>query len=73
EGGEPVQKLAVYPYRYAKAPSLQNRNASWLKNKKEFEKIVVGGLSGKMMPGVLLTAPELDALYRFTAELARER
>jgi len=34
---------------------------------------VVGGLPGKMMPGALLTAGELDALYRFTAELARER
>ena len=73
EGGEPVQKLAVFPYIYAKAPSLQNPNAAWLKNKKEFEKIVVGGLPGKMMPGALLTAGELDALYRFVAELAQTR
>ncbi|MGH8004681.1 MAG: c-type cytochrome, partial [Limisphaerales bacterium] len=63
EGGKPVQKLAVFPYRYAKAPSLQNPNAVWMKNKKEFETIVVGGLPGKMMPGTLLTAGELDALY----------
>lgn len=73
EGGEPVQKLAVYPYIYAKAPSLQNLSAFWLKNKKEFEKIVVGGLPGKMMPGALLTAGELDALYRFVTELASQR
>lgn len=73
EGGEPVQKLAVYPYIYAKAPSLQNPGAAWLKNKKEFEKIVVGGLPGKMMPGTLLTAGELDALYRFVTELASQR
>ncbi|MCI0597139.1 MAG: cytochrome c, partial [candidate division Zixibacteria bacterium] len=73
EGGEPVEKLAVFPYRYAKAPSLQNPNASWRANKKEFEKIVVGGLAGKMMPGELLTAGELDALYRFVVELANER
>ena len=68
-----MQKLAVYPYIYAKAPSLQNPNAAWLKNKKEFEKIVVGGLSGKMMPGELLTVGELDALYHFATELAKER
>ncbi len=73
EGGQAVQKLAVFPYRYAKAPSLQNANAAWVKNKKEFEKIVVGGFSGRMMPGELLTAGELDALYRFATELAKER
>jgi len=73
EGGEPVQKLAVFPYRYAKAPTLQNPNAVWVKNKKEFEKIVVGGLPGKLMPGELLTEPELNALYRFVVELAKER
>ncbi|MCI0330441.1 MAG: cytochrome c [candidate division Zixibacteria bacterium] len=73
EGGEPVQKLAVFPYRYAKAPTLQNPNAVWVRNKKEFEKIVVGGLPGKLMPGELLTEPELDALYRFVVELAKER
>jgi mono/diheme cytochrome c family protein len=73
EGGQPVAKLAVFPYRYAKAPSLQNPRALWLANKKEFEKIVVAGLPGKLMPGELLTAAELDALYRFVAELAKER
>ncbi len=73
EGGNPVQKLAVFPYRYAKAPALQNPGASWLKDKKEFEKIVVGGLPGKLMPGELLTGSELDALYRFVTELAKER
>ena len=73
EGGEPVQKLTVFPYRYAKAPTLQNPRAAWLGNKKEFEKFVVGGLAGKMMPGELLTAGELDALYRFVTELAREK
>ncbi len=72
EGGRPVQKLSVFPYRYAKAPSLQNPKAARF-NKKEFEKIVVGGFSGKMMPGELLTAGELDALYRFVTELAREK
>lgn len=73
EGGNPVQKLSVFPYIYAKAPSLQNPQASWVKNKKEFEKIVVAGLSGKMMPGEVLTEPELDALYRFVADLSKER
>jgi mono/diheme cytochrome c family protein len=73
EGGQPVAKLAVFPYRYAKAASLQNPRALWLANKKEFEKIVVAGLPGKLMPGELLTAAELDALYRFVAELAEER
>lgn len=73
EGGEPVQKLAVFPYVYAKAPSLQNKSAAWLKEKKEFEKIVVGGLTGKMMPGVVLTTSQLDALYRFVGELVSQR
>ena len=73
EGGEPVQKLAVFPHIYAKTPSLQSPNASWLRNKTEFEQIVVGGRPGKMMPGELLTAGELDALYRFVVELAKDR
>lgn len=73
EGGNPIQKLAVFPYIYAKAPSLQNPRASWVKNKKEFEKFVIGGLSGKMMPGEILTESDLDALYRFVADLSRER
>jgi len=73
EGGEPVQKLAVFPYIYAKAPSLQNKNASWVKDKKEFEKIVVSGLVGTMMPGVVLTTSQLDALYQYVGALAKER
>lgn len=73
EGGEPVGKLAVFPYVYAKAPSLQNPKALWLKDKKEFEKIVVGGLAGRMMPGTVLTSGELDALYRYVAALANQR
>ncbi len=71
EGGEPVQKLAVFPYLYAKAPSLQNKGTFWLQDRKEFEKIVVGGLAGKMMPGVVLTSSQLDALYRYVQALAQ--
>jgi high-affinity iron transporter len=73
EGGEPVGRLAVFPYVYAKAPALQNRNAAWLKNKKEFEKMVVGGLAGRWMPGTVLTSGELERLYRYVAALADQR
>ncbi len=73
EGGEPVGKLAVFPYVYAHAPSLQNPSAVWLKDRKEFEKIVAGGLAGRMMPGTVLTSTQLDALYRYVAVLASQR
>ena len=71
EGGKPIQKLALYPYIYAKAPSLQNGSSFWVRDKKEFEKIVVGGLVGKMMPGAVLTSSQLDALYRYVQALAQ--
>lgn len=70
EGGLPVQKLAVFPYVYAKAGVLQDPHAPWLKNRKEFERIVASGLPGRLMPGAPLTTGQLEALYRYVAELA---
>lgn len=70
EGGVRVRMLGSSPYVYVTTPSLAASRLGWASDAARFEKLILEGLSGYVMPGNGdLTRGEIGDLYQYTLKL----